>query len=116
MLFSQSFDTRARRITAACLALVAFAACSDAPNGITPPTPPSDPNLAAVGRDDDLGPALAAQGKHTGRLMRDRDLLGTAVGRLSNGRPEVTVFKERGRWFTSAERPRWRSGHGRGGR
>lgn len=92
MLFPQSFATRARRVTAACLALVAFAACSDAPNGITPPTPPSDLNLAAVGRDDDLGPALAAQGKHTGRLMRDRDLLGTAVGRLSNGRPEVTVF------------------------
>ena len=45
-----------------------------------------------VGRDDDLGPALAAQGKHTGRLMRDRDLLGTAVGRLNDGRPEVTVF------------------------
>ena len=92
MQVSQSFATRARRITAACLALVAFAACSDAPNGITPPTPPSDPNLAAVGRDDDLGPALAAQGKHTGRLMRDRDLLGTAVGRLNDGRPEVTVF------------------------
>ena len=92
MSLSQSFATRARRIAAACIALVAFAACSDAPNGITPPTPPSDPNLAAVGRDDDLGPALAAQGKHTGRLMRDRDLLGTAVGRLTDGRPEVTVF------------------------
>ena len=24
--------------------------------------------------------------------MRDRDLLGTAVGRLNDGRPEVTVF------------------------
>jgi len=92
MPLSQSFATRARRIAAACIALVAFAACSDAPNGITPPAPPSDPNLAAVGRDDDLGPALAAQGKHTGRLMRDRDLVGTAVGRLNDGRPEVTVF------------------------
>jgi len=89
---SQSIATRARRVAAACIALIAFAACSDAPNGIKPPAPPSAPDLAAVGRDDDLGPALAAQGKHTGRLMRDRDLLGTAVGRLDDGRPEVTVF------------------------
>jgi hypothetical protein len=92
MPLSHSFATRARRTAAACIALVAFAACSDTPNGITPPAPPSAPDLAAVGRDDDLGPALAAQGKHTGRLMRDRDLLGTAVGRLNDGRPEVTVF------------------------
>jgi len=90
---SQSFGTPARRVAAACIALIAVAACSpDTPNGITPPTPPSAPDLAAVGRDDDLGPALAAQGKHTGRLMRDGDLLGTAVGRLNDGRPEVTVF------------------------
>ena len=92
MSLSQSFATPARRIAAACIALFALAACSDTPNGITPPAPPSAPNLAAVGRDDDLGRALAAQGKHTGRLMRDRDLVGTAVGRLEDGRPEVTVF------------------------
>ena len=92
MSSSQSFATRARRIAAGCIALFALAACSDAPNAITPPTAPSTPNLAAVGRDDDLGPALAAQGKHTGRLMADRDVLGTGVGRLSDGRPEVTVF------------------------
>jgi hypothetical protein len=92
MSLSQSSATRAHRIAAACIALAALAACSDSPNGITPPAPPSDPNLAAIGRDNDLGPALAAQGKHTGRLLRDRDLLGTAVGRLNDGRPEVTVF------------------------
>ena len=82
--------TRARRVTAGCIALLALAACSsDAPNAITPPT---GPNLVAVGRDDDLGPALAAQAKHTGRLMADREILGTGVGRLSDGRAEVTVF------------------------
>jgi len=89
---SQSFVTRARRVAAGCIALVALAACSDAPNAITPPAPPTEPNLAAVGRDDDLGPALAAQARHTGRLMADREILGTAVGRLNDGRPEVTVF------------------------
>lgn len=89
MSSSQSFATRARRIAAGCIALFALAACSDAPNAITPPT---GPNLTAVSREDDLGPALAAQAKHTGRLMADREVLGTGVGRLSDGRPEVTVF------------------------
>jgi hypothetical protein len=86
--------TRARRVAAGCIALFALAACSsDSPNAITPPT---EPNLVAVGRDDDLGPALAAQARHTGRLMADREVLGTAVGRLNDGRPEVTVFAKNG--------------------
>lgn len=92
MSSSLSFATRARRIAAGCVALFALAACSDAPNAITPPNPPSAPSLAAVGGNDDLGPALAAQAKHTGRLMADREVLGTGVGRLNDGRPEVTVF------------------------
>lgn len=82
--------TRLRRVAAGCIALLALAACSsDAPNAITPPTAP---DLAVVARENDLGPALAAQAKHTGRLMADREILGTAVGRLTDGRPEVTVF------------------------
>jgi len=90
MSTSRSFVTRAGRLAAGALALLALAACSsDSPNAITPPTAP---NLSAVGRQDDLGPALAAQAKHTGRLMADRELLGTAVGRLADGRPEVTVY------------------------
>ena len=92
MSSSQSFALRARRIAAGSIALFALAACSDAPNAPTLPAPRSATDLAAVGRDNDLGPALAAQGKHTGRLMADRELLGTAVGRLDDGRPEVTVF------------------------
>jgi hypothetical protein len=70
-------------------ALIAVAACSpDAPNVLAP----TAANLAAVGNQDDLGPALAAQRRHSGRLMADRDLLGTAVGRLVDGRPNVTVY------------------------
>jgi hypothetical protein len=85
-----SLAARARRVAARCIALFALAACSsDAPNAITSP---AAPNPVTVGRDDDLGPALAAQAKHTGRIMADADLLGTAVGRLDDGRPEVTVF------------------------
>jgi hypothetical protein len=90
MSAAPSFAARTRRAAAGCLALVALAACSsDAPNVIAPPTAA---NLAAVGRQDDLGPALAAQAKHTNRLLSDRDVLGTGVGRLTDGRPEVTVF------------------------
>ena len=87
----QVLATRSR-VAVAAVVLLALAACSDTPNAITPPIPPTSPTLAAVGRDDDLGPALAAQAKHTGRLMGDRELVGTAVGRLNDGRPEVTVF------------------------
>jgi hypothetical protein len=90
MLVTPSFTALTRRAVAGCVALLALAACSpDAPNVIAPPTAA---NLAAVGRQDDLGPALAAQAKHTNRLLGDRDVLGTGVGRLTDGRPEVTVF------------------------
>jgi hypothetical protein len=90
MFASPSFAARARRAVAGCVALLALAACSsDAPNVVAPPTAA---NLVAVGRQDDLGPALAAQAKHTNRLLADRDVLGTGIGRLADGRPEVTVF------------------------
>jgi hypothetical protein len=87
---ARSLAAFARRVATGCVALLALAACSpDAPNVMAPPAPP---NLAAVGNQDDLGPARAAQARHTGRLLEDRDLLGTAIGRLSDGRPEITVF------------------------
>jgi hypothetical protein len=90
MSVSPSFAALTRRAVAGCVALLALAACSpDAPNVAAPPTAP---NLVAVGRQDDLGPARAAQAKHTNRLLADRDVLGTGIGRLTDGRPEVTVF------------------------
>ena len=71
--------------------LVTLTACSsDSPNVNSPL--PASPNLAAVGDLEDLGPARAAQVKHQGRLMNDRDILGTAIGRLNDGRPEITVL------------------------
>jgi len=91
---SPSLATRVARAVAACVGLALLTACSpDAPNVIAPPT---SANLAAVGSDDDLGPARAAQGRHTGRLLADADLVGTAVGRLTDGRPEITVFAKHG--------------------
>jgi hypothetical protein len=82
--------------------LVALAACSaDSPNVNAPP---SSANLAAVGDLQDLGPARAAQVKHQGRLMQDRDILGTAIGRLNDGRPEITVLARNAR--AAAKMPR----------
>jgi len=89
-MHTSSLATRLSRAVVVCLALVATAACSpDAPSVLAPPT---SANLAAVGQPDDLGPARAAQARHTDRLLRDSDILGTAIGRLSDGRPEVSVF------------------------
>src|SRR5688572_8415501 len=89
---SSLLTPRVARAVAGCVALLVLAACSaDAPSAPNA-APPASANLAAVGRQDDLGPALAAQARHTDRLLADRELLGTAVGRLEDGRPEVTVF------------------------
>jgi hypothetical protein len=85
-------SSRRAALTRAVIAfgLVVLAACSaDSPNVSAPP---SSANLTAVGDQDDLGAARAAQLKHQGRLMQDRDILGTAIGRLNDGRPEVTVL------------------------
>src|ERR1044072_8931276 len=81
-----------RRLAHAIVALgvCALAACSADSSGIN--APPSSANLAAVGDQDDLGPARAAQVKHQGRLMQDRDIVGTGIGRLNDGRPEITVL------------------------
>ena len=58
----------ARRAVTGVFALIAVAACSpDAPNVLAPP---AAANLAAVGNQDDLGPALAAQRRHTGDSWR----------------------------------------------
>jgi hypothetical protein len=91
---ASSLPARFKRAVVVAVLLVAAACSPDAPNVIAPPT---DANLVAVGRQDDLGPALAAQAKHTGRLLADRDVLGTGIGRLADGRPEVTVFARNAR-------------------
>ena len=82
-------SARVGRVAAACIVVLALAWSPDAPNVVAPPTAS---NLSAVGNQDDLGAARAAQARHTGQLMADRDLLGTGIGRLSDGRPEITVF------------------------
>ena len=91
---ASSLPAQFKRAVAVAVLLVTAACSSDAPNVVAPPT---SSNLAAVGRQDDLGPALAAQAKHTHRLLADRDILGTGIGRLTDGRPEVTVLARNAR-------------------
>ncbi|HEX6048335.1 MAG TPA: hypothetical protein VFZ21_03680 [Gemmatimonadaceae bacterium] len=89
-MHTSSLAARVMR-AAAVIGLIVAAACApDAPSVVAPP--PTDANLIAVGRPDDLGPARAAQARHTGRLLGNRDVLGTGIGRLSDGRPGITVY------------------------
>lgn len=87
---TSSIAARLTRAVAAAVGLAVAAACApDAPSVVAPP---SSANLSAVGQPDDLGPARAAQVRHTGRLLGNRDILGTGISRLSDGRPGITVY------------------------
>jgi CARDB protein len=67
-----------------------WSACSDRASDITGP-----PSLAQVAaRKNDILKAIAAQEKHTPRLMRIPGVMGTAVGLLPNGRAAVRVLLE----------------------
>ena len=89
-MHTSSLTARLTRAVAVIGLAVAAACAPDAPSVVAPP--PSDANLIAVGRPDDLGLARAAQVRHTGRLLGNRDILGTGIGRLSDGRPGITVY------------------------
>jgi hypothetical protein len=59
----------------------------------TEPTDTAPPNLAAVGAEPPgLAQALAAQARHTDRLLRTEGVVGTAIGLAPNGRAAVQIF------------------------
>jgi hypothetical protein len=72
-------------------AVLLLPSCQQSADG---PTSPGDASLAAVGRgpSPDLTAALAAQGRHTGRLMGTPGVVGTAVGLGADRRAVVQVF------------------------
>jgi hypothetical protein len=47
---------------------------------------------ASGGPFDELGPAIAAQERHTERLLSTRDVVGTGVGFGADGEPAVLIF------------------------
>ena len=63
------------------------------PDDATEPPDTAPPNLAAVGAEPPgLAQALAAQGRHTDRLLRSEGVVGTAIGLAPNGRVAVQIF------------------------
>jgi hypothetical protein len=62
--------------------------------GEADPVPPDSgpPNPSLLGLREFLGPTIAAQERHTDRLMAIPDVVGTAVGLTADGQPAVKVY------------------------
>jgi hypothetical protein len=84
-----------RRALIPLFALAGFTISSCGPDGREPTGPETDPNLALQGAPPGLAKALAAQAKHTDRLLRVEGVVGTAVGLRANGNAEVQLFTKR---------------------
>jgi len=92
---SRTASARPFPLVAALLAGLLFLGCADEDH--TPTAPGSEARLAdglssGVGPPQDLGPALAAQKRHSGRLMARDDVVGTAVGLNDAGEPALVVY------------------------
>lgn len=73
-------------------ALAALTVSSCGPDAAEPTGPGLDPNLSLQGQPPGLAKALAAQARHTDRLLRVQGVVGTAVGLGSDGRAQVQLF------------------------
>lgn len=75
----------------AIVGLVWYGCARDQREPTGPGTQP--PTLSLQGaQGQDLGPAIAAQERHTGRLLAVRGVVGTAVGLRADGRPAVKIY------------------------
>lgn len=74
------------------VALASFTISSCGPDARTPTGPDLDPSLAVQGSPPGLAKALAAQARHTDKLLRVEGVVGTAVGLGSKGQAEVQLF------------------------
>lgn len=81
-----------RRALIPLFALAGFTISSCGPDGQEPTGPDTDPNLAVQGTPPGLAKALAAQAKHTDRLLKVAGVVGTAVGLGSDGKAEVRLL------------------------
>ena len=77
------------------LALAAFTVSSCGPDGREPTAPSLDPNVGLQSQPG-LARALAAQARHTDRLLRIEGVVGTAVGLGSDGHEQVQLFTKAG--------------------
>jgi hypothetical protein len=81
-----------RRALIPLFAFAGFTVSSCGPEGREPTGPETDPNLALQGAPPGLARALAAQAKHTDRLLKVAGVVGTAVGLGADGKPEVRLL------------------------
>src|SRR5881409_124110 len=79
----------AAALAAIALGTFLWSACSDNVSDF-----PTGPSAAALGQAPDVHAAIAAQGRHTGSLMRIPGVVGTAVA-LVKGKAAVRIFVER---------------------
>jgi hypothetical protein len=73
-------------------ALAGFTIASCGPDSREPAGPSTDPNLASQGVPPGLARALAAQAKHTDRLLKVAGVVGTAVGLGADGKAQMQLF------------------------
>jgi hypothetical protein len=89
-MFPHMPSVRSRLLVAiAVLAVSVSLACSDQPAG---PSPGSESQNAALSIGPDVRTAIAAQERHTARLLALPGVVGTGVGLNPAGRPVVRVF------------------------
>ncbi|HJR16606.1 MAG TPA: hypothetical protein VJ808_07115 [Gemmatimonadales bacterium] len=81
-----------RRAVLSFFVLAALTLSSCGPDSREPAGPEVDPNFAAQSAPPGLAKALAAQARHTDKLLRIEGVVGTAVGLGSNGQSEVQLF------------------------
>jgi hypothetical protein len=86
---------RATSTGAALLGTLLLFGCAE--QGTSPTSPDGDLSAAfgQAGPPQELGPAFAAQGAHSERLMAMRDVVGTGVGINEEGEPAVAVYLTR---------------------
>lgn len=79
------------------LALLALLGTSCGPKDDAATSPSTPDASLSRGQGPDLRAALAAQARHTDRLLKQQDIVGTAVGLSADGRPVVQVFTKAAR-------------------
>jgi hypothetical protein len=81
-----------RRALIPLFAFAGFIVSSCGPDSRGPTGPDTDPSLASRGSPPGLAKALAAQAKHTDRLLKVAGVVGTAVGLSADGKAEVRLL------------------------
>src|SRR5215213_5840529 len=81
-----------RRSLTSLLALASVAVWSCGPDSVEPTGPAAGPNLALGAQPPSLAKALAAQARHTDKLLQIDGVVGTAVGLSANGGAEVQLY------------------------